>query len=157
MARKSGHNKVQTMKTSPYAALFRFITAATIVGTLPQQTHGHGIEVRECRTPSGDIRFFVEHWHTASRVIEPTDAGTMNILFENLTDGTSPNTRTKYPDGILNNKNIYSSDHETGWGCINDDTPNLITSCHDTLPSSTARKSTVYCLAFQSILISRNV
>ena len=136
MARKSGHNKVQTMKTSPFAAFLRFITAAAIVGTLPQQTHGHGVEVRECLTPTGDIRFFVEHWHNSLSL--PTNAGTMDILFES--DGVSE-IRTKYPDGVFNNKNIYYGDAgKIGWGCINDVTPTMIRSCHS---SSTSSKSTV--------------
>ena len=139
-AKKGAHVKLQTTKTSSSAALFCFVTAAAIVGTLLQQTDGRAIEVQERRTPSGDICFFVEHdWHgilSGSTIA----AGTTNILFNNLIDGTSK-SRTSYPDGVLNNKSTYDGDaNKVGWGCINDETPTLIgTSCHY---QSNDRKST---------------
>lgn len=101
------------------------MTAAII--TLPC-AGGHGVEVRQCRTPSGNIRFFVEHWH--GPLASTLDAGTMDIRFDNLSAGTSEIT-TKYPEGLFNNKDIYSTSQASGWGCIGDSTPTMVgPSCH---------------------------
>ena len=56
--------------------LIGFATAVMLVGTLPQ-IYGHGVEVRQCLTPTGKLRFFVEHWH--GNLSNAGVAGTMKI------------------------------------------------------------------------------
>ena len=39
---------------------------------------------------------------------------------------------SKNPDAFINNKDIYNvaGGEHVGWGCVNDDTPALVSSCH---------------------------
>lgn len=111
---------------------------------------GHGVEVRQCRTPSGNIRFFVEHWHGA--LSSTTAAGTMDIRFDNVSAGTSDIT-TRYPEGLFNNKDIYLTSQASGWGCIGDSTPTRVGStCH-----SSTGKSKFHFLFQTGILYLPNV
>eukprot|EP00804_Cyclotella_cryptica_P005735 CCRYP_000074-RA/>CCRYP_000074-RA protein AED:0.47 eAED:0.32 QI:0/0/0/1/1/1/2/0/302 len=115
-----------------FARIHFLVTVAKTIITLPS-ADGHGVEVRQCRTPSGNIRFFVEHWHGA--LASTTAAGTMDIRFDNISAGTSDLT-TKYPDGLINNKDIYSTAQQSGWGCIGDSSPTMVgSSCHSTSSS----------------------
>ena len=102
--------------------LLTVLSAAAAVVFIPL-AHGHGVEVRQCLTPAGNMRFFVLHWHGALNA--PSDAGTMQIQFDNLSAETSTVITTE-ADGMFNNKNIYSSSQATGWGCIDDATPTIV-------------------------------
>ena len=80
-------------------------------------------------TPDGNLRFFVEHWHGAQT--STTEPGTMEILKQEA--GVPDVTVTNYPDGIINNKDIYNvaGGEHVGWGCVNDDTPDLVRTCNN--------------------------
>ena len=76
-------------------------------------------------TPDGNLRFFVEHWH--GDLANATEAGTMQIRVEET--GQPPEQKTLYADDIINDWNPYGSSGATGWGCVNDETPEIVTTC----------------------------
>ncbi len=78
-------------------------------------------------TPDGNLRFFVEHWHSAQDTVG--DAGTMDI--KEIITGSSPDEQDVLADGVINGKNIYDPSQATGWGCRNDETPEIVRTCHD--------------------------
>lgn len=105
--------------------LHRLLLSAISAAVISPSAHGHGVQVRICRTPEGMTRFFVMHWHGA--LTSPSEAGTMTIRFQDQVAGTSTES-LQYAHGMINNKNIYTE--STGWGCVNDATPTQVgTSC----------------------------
>ncbi|KAL7531547.1 hypothetical protein ACHAXR_007166, partial [Thalassiosira sp. AJA248-18] len=109
--------------------LFRYFAIASLLA-YPQTTNGHGVEVRQCITPDGDLRFFVEHWH--DDLAKTIDAGSMEI--RQSEDGQDDVTLTKYPDAFINNKDIYNTTDPTtqiGWGCRDDTLPEVVTTCRN--------------------------
>ena len=75
------------------------------------------------RTPSGNLRFFVEHWH--GTLARKEDASTM-VISEEIT-GLPAVTDTKFADGMFNNKDVTAI--TTGWGCIGDAPPTVVRTC----------------------------
>ena len=63
--------------------------------SVPNSVDAHGHEVRSCINTAGDLRIFVEHWH--SNLADVTAAGTMEI-----TDDTTGITSTLTPTGLAN-------------------------------------------------------
>ena len=54
----------------------------------------------------------------------------MQIIEQISGSDSATNVRTMIAyDGTFNNKNIYDADDATGWGCVNDEMPDLVTSC----------------------------
>jgi len=105
----------------------RFLAATTIAAvSFINTVDGHGTEVRQCITPDGKLRFFVEHWHGTpnfqSELSSAGAAGTMTIR-DNKT-GASANY---YPIAMINNQGRSAS---TRWGCINNALPTLVSSCN---------------------------
>ncbi len=56
------------------------------------------MEVAYCHTPNGQLRIWVEHWHSDAEVMSPSDAGTM-LIRDNLAPGT-PTTEVT-ADGFI--------------------------------------------------------
>jgi hypothetical protein len=75
------------------------IFASALLAIAPTAVESHGVEVHYCITPDGqNIRAFVEHWHTIdSQVLEPTDAGEMDI-----TDNVAGTSALYFATGLVN-------------------------------------------------------
>ena len=105
----------------------RFLAATTIAAvSFINTVDGHGTEVRQCVTPDGKLRFFVEHWHGTppnfpSELSSAGDAGTMTIRDDKT--GASANS---YPIAMINNQVRSAS---ARWGCIDDALPTLVSTC----------------------------
>ena len=44
--------------------------------------------------------------------------------------GQDAENQTMWADGMFNNKNIYTAAEAGGWGCVNDATPEEVSTCH---------------------------
>jgi len=98
----------------------RFLAAATIAAvSFINTVDGHGTEVRQCVTPNGQLRFFVEHG--GGNLDGGSTAGSMTIR-----DDKTNAQITKIQDGIINDQGRYASDR---WGCINDVLPDVVNTC----------------------------
>ena len=105
-------------------ALLSLLTTASIVTNSFTLTSGHGVEVRQCLTQDGKLRFFVEHWHGA--LTSPSQAGTMTI--GQSIDGAAETRLRKHAGGMING--LFSLS-QTGWGCKNDEAPAIVTTCNN--------------------------
>ena len=100
----------------------RFLAATTIAAVTfinINTVDGHGTEVRQCVTPNGQLRFFVEHG--GGNLDGGSTARSMTIR-----DDKTNAQITKIQDGIINDQGKYASDR---WGCINNVLPDVVNTC----------------------------
>ena len=65
---------------------------------LLKEIQSHGVEIQQCRSTQGTVRFFIRHWHGA--LSDPLNAGTLRV--QNNIDGTVSDI---YANEVLNNQN----------------------------------------------------